>query len=264
MARIGKLAIIEKWLDKATQVWHMRVGKFPVGPGVAAILALAIVLFISMDGCGLKKRSRAPLPAFDTIADTTNPAAFATAPDPVSQSLIDEANARFTYKDQAIHPFAVRNLMEWAGEEYPSPIALDLEGSMGTQRYVGDWSIDNGVVKALNPPPMTDELDEEINYGYFTYQRLGTLANGWHVVRTGDNGGGESTFEALLFVRFGVDEEHGELTRRRVVMERRGIIPLGDRYQGRIRVFGDSISISADIASGYRTEDKSYGFQGLE
>lgn len=229
------------------------------------LLTLALVAVLLAACSGDKKAASAASAAADTTVDTVAAPVFDTAADPVSQSLLDEVNERLRYKDQPIHPFGVRALLE-GEDEYPGPVALDLEGVNGSRHYAGRVSTAGGGIRADNPPPADYDvgLDGEANYGYFTYRRVGTLTNGWHVLRTGDNGGGTSIFETLLFVRFRVDEEYGDGVRRRVLIERRGMISLGDRYQGQIRVFGDSIFIAADVASGYRTEDQTFGFPALD
>jgi hypothetical protein len=239
------------------------MGKVPVGPVAAAVFALILYLLVSMDGC--HKEEYVPLPEIvpDTVAVEAlmNPALT-----PELQSQLDEANQAFTFARAPISPFAVRELMEQASERRPGPVAIDLAGAQTSNRYRVQVSVDpqTGSVTAFNPPDLSDLEAADDDMGYFTYWRLGQLTNGWHVLRVSDNDGGPGVFEALLLVRVRIDTEYSPVARPRLLLERRGVIQLGDRYDGRVQVFGDSISVTADLVSGYQLSDKTYGFTGVE
>ena len=227
------------------------------------MLALA-ALFVA---CGGKQEGDAAAAQADTTAvDSVAPAFEVDLTISAGmRALLDEANRTFTWQDEPIHPFGLRDLLETSPDAFPGPVALDVAGINGGRRYAGPWSVEaDGAVRAAYPQPESGFEDDSVNTGYFTYRRIGILPNGWHVLRTGDNGGGEAVFETLLLVRFWVDREYGDPPRERLIMERRGVIALGDRYDGRITLRGDSLTLTADIASGYRTEDKTYGFDNAE
>ena len=63
-------------------------------------------------------------------------------------------------------------------------------------------------------------------------RKLGKLADGLHVLRTGESGGGSGVFEALLFVRFRTAVAYladGVRRDRQVFMQLVRRYPLGDR-----------------------------------
>jgi hypothetical protein len=269
------VAKVREW---SAWIWNMRVGKVPVGPIGLALLLLILILLIRLGSVDSGADAAYDAAALDSVPVADSTADSTAAPDsldlgmPGMQRQFEEADLRFTYKGEPIHPFGVRELMEPVTDEYPGPVIVDLAGINGGYRYPATPSRNaDGGVTAKNPPrdecldPGEGEVEEGDNLdGYFTYRRLGKLRNGWHVLRIGDNGGGPSVFEALLLVRFRLDREYGESVRQRLLMERRGMIRLGDRYEGRIRILGDSITLTADVASGSRQEDATFTFPATD
>ena len=167
------------------------------------------------------------------------------------QRQLQEANARFTYRGKPINPLAVQELLTWLSDTLPGPVAVDIEGTYDSNRYFGEYSVekDGRVTIQVKDTKVNPTEDDK---GSFSYKRLGTLANGIHVLETLDNGGGSGTFGTLLLVKFVVDDEYDVdgKKRNRLVMMRAGEISLGDRYAGRISVGPHEIQIGADRGSG--------------
>ena len=143
----------------------------------------------------------------------------------------EELNKRFTYKGRPVHPLAVQDLLSGVSDPLPGPIAVDVEGTYDSNRYFGEYTERDGRV-------FIDLKTDEQPSGWFGYEYLGRLANGFHVLRTFENGGGSGVFQSLLLIECAVDFEYvgGGERRYRLAMARRGEILLGDRYSGVIKL----------------------------
>lgn len=156
-----------------------------------------------------------------------------------------QLNKSFTYRGKAIHPRAIKDLRTWVADPLPGPIAVDVAGTFDTNRYFGDYNIqENGNVFV----DLTQEYLEDT--GWFSYKHLGRLANGLHVLRTFDNGGGTGVFQSILLVECLIDYEFKDNGQRRslLVLRRRGEFGIGDRYDGEVTVDAKNnrITINAD------------------
>jgi hypothetical protein len=145
---------------------------------------------------------------------------------------MSEANRFFTYKTEPINPRAIQELLPWMSDGLPGPIAIDLEGTVNSNRYYGD------VAKENDGSVSIDLSKNGVGEGSFRYLHIGMLANGTHVVETWQSGGGSGVFTSLLFVTFQMewmfDETGGR--RRILTMNTKGSVTLGDRYIGEISV----------------------------
>jgi hypothetical protein len=161
------------------------------------------------------------------------------------QQQLTELNKNFTYKSKPVHPRAIQDLVSWVADPLPGPIAVDVEGTFETNRYFGDYETrENGLIYI--------DLKQKIleQEGWFAYQYLGRLANGFHVLRTFDNGGGTGVVQSLLLVECLIDFEYKDDGSRRalLVIKRRGEFGIGDRYSGEIKLElkENAISVGAD------------------
>jgi hypothetical protein len=157
-----------------------------------------------------------------------------------------EANRSFTYKGKPINPRAVNELLVWIsdGVDEPGPVAVDLNGTNDTNRYYGAYNKDKDgsiTIDSKNISPKREDQQE----GYFSYNRLGTLQNGIHVLETWENSGGTGVFTNLLLVKFSTDFEYRQngSRRYRLLMQRMGEIPLGDRNGGQVAIQASSNTI---------------------
>jgi hypothetical protein len=173
---------------------------------------------------------------------------------PIPPSLrkqLKEANERFTFRDKPINPLAVHDLLPWLSDKLPGPVAIDVAGTYGSNRYSGPYTTaKDGTVSVDLKEPGRSSAGGAAYAGYFKYRHLGMLANGIQVLRTWENAGGSGLFNSLLLVRFVVDDEYtGDGSRRyRLVLWQVGEYTLGDRYGGAIELQAraNSIRIGAD------------------
>lgn len=144
-----------------------------------------------------------------------------------------ELNKQFKYRGKFVHPRAIKDLTSWVSDPLPGPTAVDVAGTYDSNRYFGDFRIqENGNVFIDLTQP---QLEED---GWFSYKHLGRLANGLHVIRTFDNGGGTSVFQSILLVEGVIDYEYKDDGRRKpiLIIRRRGEFGIGDRYDGKVLV----------------------------
>lgn len=164
-----------------------------------------------------------------------------------------QVNKDFTYRGKAIHPRAVKDLTSWVADPLPGPVAIDVAGTFDTNRYFGDYEIREDKYVFID---LTQESIEDT--GWFSYQYLGRLLNGLHILRTSDNGGGTGIFQSLLLVECMIDYEYIDNGRRKsiLMLRRRGEFGLGDRYEGKI--FVDSKHNRIDVGSDKQNISKAY------
>ena len=158
---------------------------------------------------------------------------------------LKELNHHFTYKGQPVNPRAVEDISEWISDDHPGPVAVDLDGTVDSNRYYGEvWQRD-GMVGFDR-----DEPDSVFGKGFFVYRYCGRLANGCHVLKTVYNGGGSGDFESLLLVNFVTNpffDEYGHV-QERMVMEQMGEFPLGDRVNAVVEVHGNAVTWKSNDA----------------
>ncbi len=166
-----------------------------------------------------------------------------TSPLMASEQLL-EANTKFTYKNKPIHPFLIGQFSNWCSD-YRPPIlkTVDVSAAFDTNQY------QLSEIKRHNNWLFSEKewFDGDVRlYESFHYQWLGKMKNGIHVLETGANGGGSGTFMDLMFVRFFEDEIMWEEKKeKQLLLSIEGIYSLGDRYNGRVKVYADKVTITA-------------------
>lgn len=157
---------------------------------------------------------------------------------------LDEANAKFTYKGKAIHPFLVREFSNWLSDNRPPMITtVDVAAGDDTNKY------QHSTIKKREEWWFAEEQEKDGDitlYESFGYHWLGRLANGCHVLEVGSSGGGSGFFMDLMIVKFSEGEILWEGKKeQQLLMSIQGIYSLGDRYEGKIKVYPDKIVIPA-------------------
>jgi hypothetical protein len=183
-------------------------------------------------------------------AQTTHRRGNQSIPVPIQKQL-REANEHFAFRGKPINPLAIHELLPWLSDTLPGPVAVDIAGTYGSNRYSGQYTKGkDGTVSIDLKAEGRSSAENGPTAGYLRYKRLGVLANGIQVLRTWENAGGSGLFNSLLLVRCVVDYEYtGNGSRRyRLVLWRVGECTLGDRYDGLIEVRSQSnrIRIGAD------------------
>jgi hypothetical protein len=163
----------------------------------------------------------------------------------------------FFDKKPYIHPRIIEDLSTWTSDGGEQVVAINVPGSMGTNRYFGDIKTKSGKGASLVYSEQTEQCEKDAcPFGppHFGYRLAGKTASGIYVLVTESGGGGSGNFKSLLFVTLhgdmglSYDERHLELhlTRQRWIVRRLAEIPLGDRYDGEIAVVGNSVLVGKD------------------
>ena len=157
---------------------------------------------------------------------------------------IEEANAKFTYKGNPMHPFLVREFSNWLSDYRPPVVTtVDVTAAFDTNKYQQSdikkrddwWFVEE------------EEMDGDIRlYESFDYHWLGKLADDTHVLETGSSGGGSGFFMDLMFIKFSEGEIFWEGKKtKQLLMSIVGTYSLGDRYNGDIKVYPDRVFVPA-------------------
>jgi len=159
-------------------------------------------------------------------------------------SQLDEVNAKFTYKVKPIHPFLVGEFFNWMSDYRPPIVTtVDAAAAYDTNKYQksniekrGDWWF----------AEKQEKDGDFVNHESFGYHWLGKLANGVHVVEMGYSGGGSGFFMDLMLIKFSEGEIFSEGKKeKQLLMSIVGIYSLGDRYEGKIKVYPAKVFIPA-------------------
>jgi hypothetical protein len=161
------------------------------------------------------------------------------------ESALKEANDKFTYQGKPIHPGLVQQFMSWLSDP-GEPTTITVDVAAPHQNQYDEDAVDKGRGKNVCTKPDKDG-------GWFCYEWLGRLANGIHVLSTGDGGGGSGVFEDLVFVRFNIGEgiNLNGLKYKQLLMTVVREYILGDRYfglgKGEVKVFSDKVFIKGSV-----------------
>ncbi|MDR2858216.1 MAG: hypothetical protein LBV50_10275 [Novosphingobium sp.] len=157
-----------------------------------------------------------------------------------------------------VSPRIIQDLEGWISDGGEQVVAINLNEAIGTNRYFGEFGSerstggDSDTILTMAPRSCQDGTCDDP--ASFSYQWVGSTSRGIHVLRTALNSGGTGVFESLLLVTlvfdqgFSYDADNKSLTagRQRCLIKRMGSIPLGDRYDGKVSLHGDTLHIGAD------------------
>ncbi len=166
------------------------------------------------------------------------------------------AKKYFTIQGKPISPQIVKDLVTWISDGGDQVVSIDLIGSQGSNRYFDEGVLVKKFGKFFTVEGNTTLAPKE---GFFTYSVEGMTDNGVFILSTSENGGGSGVFETLLLVRIiegkGFDlKERGlhnfkkssapvTLSKTRILIEKLGSVPLGDRSSFTIKIQGNTINI---------------------
>jgi len=154
-----------------------------------------------------------------------------------------------------VNPKVVNDLSTYISDHGDQIVAINLTDAQGSNRY----SCDVKVRQAAGDKPyvyfQTKDGGETTEFGY---RYVGRTASGIDVLFTLESGGGSGQFESLLLVR--TQAERGTWLQpstgraqslvfksRRTVLQKVGELGLGDRWDGSLRIDGDTILIGRDV-----------------
>lgn len=169
-----------------------------------------------------------------------------------------------------ISPRIIQDLSAWVSDHGDQVVAINVLESQDSNRYFGDTLVRN--IEGQNPHIYAETAtveDGETNHTEFGYHFVGVTSSGIYVLMTSCWSGGSGCFRNLLLLTFendeaiGCDWDKGEVrsTGKRLLIKKRGEIPLGDRWDGDLKVEWDSIFIGKD--HGWFTVSGGTGGSGL-
>lgn len=145
-----------------------------------------------------------------------------------------------------IHPKIINDLLPWMSDSGEQIVSINLSGSADTNRYYGPIETNNS-----NNPLVSYTEDRS----FFGYRLLGTTDSGVSALLISERGGGSGVFLSVLLVS--IVSEYGyasynhpqsilRMDRKRWVIKKLGMIHLGDRYSGELKVVDNSLFIGKD------------------
>jgi len=154
--------------------------------------------------------------------------------------VLAEANEKFTYLGKSIHPALVHEFECWLSDQNPVTLAVDVSAAYDTNEYHQPVT-----TRPLGVTFETTHGQEVLRKEYYSYQRLGVLSDGTHVLRTALYGGGTGVFMSLVFVRLelGSGRYDDGAAYDRLVMRLVRDWCLGDRFPGSIQVLTDRVVV---------------------
>jgi len=180
----------------------------------------------------------------------------ATTAAPPGKATVSKDPPSFT-RPPYVNPRIINDLSTWQSDEGDQVVAINLSESQDSNRYSVDIKTykrpgKQTYVGYVTPGDSPDERPAEFGYSY-----VGKTTSGIDVLRTSESGGGSGVFEDLLLVKVEQDTGGGDLrkagktetmtfTKPRVVIRKLGVIGLGDRWDGDLKVQGDEILIGKD------------------
>lgn len=134
-------------------------------------------------------------------------------------------------------------------------VAINVLKSQSSNRYFGDAHVRK--IDGQNPfvyLETTTIENGETNHQEFGYEYVGMTKSDIHVLYTSDSGGGSGVFKNLLLLAFeydngincDLDKKTIQPARKRLLLKKLGEISLGDRWDGELKVEGNSIFIGKD------------------
>lgn len=168
---------------------------------------------------------------------------------PRSRLVRNMTHARYSFtQSELINPRILADLSGWISDIGDQIVAVNVTESNRSNRYFGEVE--------TSPAEKHPKVSATYEGSTFSYQYLGCSFSGVHLLRTWCSGGGKGVFCSILLVTLGVDAAvevgvDGTKKVERFIVKKVASVPLGDRYQGRIRYALGVLSIGA--CSGMRS-----------
>lgn len=146
-----------------------------------------------------------------------------------------------------INPTIIKDLTAGPGDSGDQVVSINLLDAQGSNRYAAGVEIDEAAGK--NPLVHVGGEDERFSYRY-----LGETDSGIMVLQVSRWTGGSGVFESLLLLvarramGLAVDWDAGlvQPSTERLLLTKLGSVALGDRWQGQIRIKGDTLVVGRD------------------
>ncbi len=132
-----------------------------------------------------------------------------------------------------INPRIIEDLVGWISDSGNQIAAINITNSNKSNRYYGEISVDDGIGQF---PIVKVSNGREV----FSYQYIGQSFTGIHLLLTTSSGGGSGIFCNIVLVTISLDKlidfsYENKKKNERVLIKLAGVVPLGDRYEGKIK-----------------------------
>lgn len=160
------------------------------------------------------------------------------------------AQQYFIIEGQPINPMIIKDLSTWISDGGDQVVAINLLDSQTSNKYFHNPSKNRKTGKyfSVEVPPSSKEEHS------FSYALEGVTDNGVFIIQTTEwGGGGTGVFPSLLFVRIrremgfgGIKNGKLDLNHQRILIEKLGELPLGDRVRAIVKVQGNTVTIDSE------------------
>ena len=168
-----------------------------------------------------------------------------------------------------ISPRIIQDLSCLISDNGDQVVAINLLKSQDSNRYFGDYEVVTNA--GQNPCVQIDSTtieNGETNHSSFWYQYVGQTSSGIHILETANSAGGSGIFKSLLLVELqwdtGISCDWKNLVvktgEKRLLIKKVGEIPLGDRWNGELKVIGNSVCVGKDHGWFTRTDGTGGGY----
>ncbi len=155
-------------------------------------------------------------------------------------------------KSPFISPKIIQDFATWSSDNGDAIVAINVLEAQGSNRYCGDALVRNTPGEY---PYVYHETATAGSFSEFGYRYVGRTSSGVYVLHTTDCGGGSGVYHNLMLVTFEYDQslncdwdknvvQPGE---KRILIKKQGEFALGDRWDGKLSVKGDSIFVGQDV-----------------
>lgn len=164
---------------------------------------------------------------------------------PKNQLIRDLETARYSFiTPEFINPLILGDLSGWISDSGDQIVSINISESNKSNRYHGDIKVQ----ESENYPIVESTFQE----GWGSYKYIGRSFSGIHIVQTWNNTGGSGIFTNILLLTLSSDsslKSNGVSYRKkaRYILKLVGSLPLGDRYQGKVKFKYGVLSISPCI-----------------
>jgi len=155
-----------------------------------------------------------------------------------------------------INPKIIQDFSTWISDTGDQVVAINVLESQDSNRYFGNVQVRK--TDGQNPFVFLETTaveNGETNRQEFGYEYVGMTKSGIHVLYTSDSDGGSGVFKNLLLLAFeydkgiscDLDKKTIQPARKRLLLKKLVEIPIGDRWDGKLKVEGNSIFIGKDV-----------------
>ncbi len=148
-----------------------------------------------------------------------------------------------------VHPQIIEALSTSLADSGDTVVAINLTDAQDSNSLGGAFKVEPATAGGAWPTVSMTGNNES-----FSYQLIGTTAQGVHVLKTSEWGGGSGVFNNLMLVSYrrgqGIEVDWAAKAiqpgEARLVLFKHGEIVLGDRWAGTLKVDGDRLFIGAN------------------